>query len=53
MPAIPRAALLVETAWLADHLEDPRLVVVDIRGSIKPPTAPTPHYVAKRDAYHA
>lgn len=46
-----RATLLVETSWLADHLVDPRLVVVDVRGSIKPPTAPKPHYAPKRDAY--
>lgn len=47
----PRVSLLVETSWLAEHLDDPGLAVVDIRGSIKPPTAPAPHYAAKRDAY--
>jgi len=52
MAAIPsRAALLAETSWLADHLGDPGLAVVDIRGSIKPATAPKPHYAPKRDAY--
>lgn len=52
MAAAPsRSALLAETSWLADHLGDPRGAVVDIRGSIKPPTAPRPHYASKRDAY--
>ncbi len=52
MPAIPsRASLLVETSWLAEHLGDPQLSIVDIRGSIKPPTAPRPHYAAKHEAY--
>jgi thiosulfate/3-mercaptopyruvate sulfurtransferase len=43
--------MLVDTAWLADHLGESRLAVVDIRGSIKPPAAPKPQYAAKRDAY--
>ena len=47
----PRASLLVETDWLAEHLADERLRVVDIRGSIKPPTAPKPWYAGKRQAY--
>ena len=47
----PRASLLVDTSWLAEHLDDSGLSVVDIRGSIKPPTAPAPQYAAKRDAY--
>src|SRR5438093_13145155 len=52
MLAIPsRGALLVETSWLAQHLGDPGLAVVDVRGSIKPATAPKPHYAPKRDAY--
>ncbi len=51
MAAGSRAEMLVETAWLAEHLGDRRLAVVDIRGSIKPPTAPKPQYAAKRDAY--
>jgi thiosulfate/3-mercaptopyruvate sulfurtransferase len=50
-PAPSRSALLAETSWLADHLGDPRGAVVDIRGSIRPPTAPKPHYASKRDAY--
>jgi thiosulfate/3-mercaptopyruvate sulfurtransferase len=52
MPAIPaRASLLAETAWLAEHLNEPGLCIVDIRGAIKPATAPKPHYSAKRDQY--
>ena len=52
MPAIsPRESLLVDTAGLAERLDGPGLAVVDIRGSIKPPTAPPPHYGAKHDAY--
>ncbi len=47
----PRESLLAETDWLAAHLDDPRVRVVDIRGSIKPPTAPKPWYAASRAAY--
>src|SRR5262245_12043043 len=50
-PARSRAEMLVDTAWLADHLGENRPAVVDIRGSIKPPSAPKPQYAAKRDAY--
>lgn len=36
MTAIPyREALLAATSWPADHLDDPHLAVVDMRGSIK------------------
>jgi len=47
----PRVSLLVETSWLAGHLDEAGLSIVDIRGSIKPPTAPKPHYAPKRDRY--
>jgi thiosulfate/3-mercaptopyruvate sulfurtransferase len=47
----PRASLLAETAWLVQHLDDPEVAIVDIRGAIKPATAPRPHYSAKRGAY--
>jgi hypothetical protein len=30
-----RAALLAETAWLAERLDDPQLSIVDIRGAVK------------------
>jgi thiosulfate/3-mercaptopyruvate sulfurtransferase len=43
--------MLAETDWLRTHLDDPGLRVVDIRGSIKPPTAPPPWYAASREAY--
>lgn len=46
-----RNALLVETDWLADHLADPLVRSVDVRGIIKPPDAPKPWYLAQRDAY--
>ncbi len=46
-----RSALLAETDWLAAHLDDPQLRVVDMRGAIKPPSAPKPWYLGKRDAY--
>lgn len=48
---VRRDSLLAQTDWLARNLEDPRLRVVDIRGIIKPPDAPTPWYLAQRDAY--
>ena len=43
--------LLVETDWLAAHLKDPTIRTVDIRGVIKPATAPKPHYVACHAEY--
>src|SRR3990172_3809124 len=50
-PSRPRAALLVETDWLAEHLTDPSVRIVDIRGVIRPPDAPRPHYFGNRSAY--
>jgi thiosulfate/3-mercaptopyruvate sulfurtransferase len=41
----------METAALAEGLDDANLRILDIRGSIKPVTAPRPYYSAKRDAY--
>lgn len=49
----PRDAILAETGWLAAHLGDPGLRLVDIRGTIKPPSAPKPWYAASREAYEA
>jgi thiosulfate/3-mercaptopyruvate sulfurtransferase len=49
----PRDALLATTDWLAAHLDDPQVRIVDIRGSIKPPSAPQPWYAASRGAYEA
>ena len=51
--ATRREALLVETGWLAEHLSDPSVRVVDIRGIIKPTDQPKPWYFACRDAYNA
>src|ERR671932_788294 len=31
----PRARLLAETEWLAVHLDDPQVRVVDMRGSVR------------------
>ncbi|MCZ7571458.1 MAG: sulfurtransferase [Ardenticatenaceae bacterium] len=42
---------LVSTGWLADHLDDPRVRVVDIRGKVLPPEEPKPHYFPKREEY--
>lgn len=43
--------LLVSTEWLADHLNDPDLRIVDIRGHVAPATEPPPHYFNHRDDY--
>jgi len=48
---LSREEMLVETSWLGEHLQEPRLAIVDIRGQIKPPGAPKPHYSGKRAAY--
>lgn len=47
----PRESLLVEPDWLASHLGDPALRIVDIRGIIKPPDAPKPWYLPQLEAY--
>jgi thiosulfate/3-mercaptopyruvate sulfurtransferase len=41
---------VVSTEWLAQHLGDEGLRVVDIRGKVLPPGA-SPRYVPKRDEY--
>lgn len=46
-----RDELLAETGWLADHLNDPSVRIVDIRGIIKPVTEPRPWYFSNRAAY--
>jgi thiosulfate/3-mercaptopyruvate sulfurtransferase len=40
MPASP----LVSTEWLAHHLDDVNLRIVDIRGHVLPASEPPPHY---------
>lgn len=44
---------LVSTDWLAAHLDDPQVRVVDIRGLVLPPTDPRPHYFPKYEDYLA
>ncbi|MBI3002991.1 MAG: hypothetical protein HYY54_05140, partial [candidate division NC10 bacterium] len=44
---------LVETDWLAAHLKDPAIRIVDVRGTIRPVDAPKPWYGPKRDDYLA
>ncbi len=51
MTAPTRQDMLVETDWLEQHLHDPNLRIVDIRGTILPATAPPPWYYASHDAY--
>ncbi len=48
-----REDFLVETAWLATHLADPRIRLVDMRGVIRPADAPKPWYLESRDLYAA
>lgn len=43
--------LLVSTAWLAEHLADGDLRVVDIRGHVLPASEPLPHYFNHLDDY--
>ncbi|PJF41988.1 MAG: sulfurtransferase [Candidatus Thermofonsia Clade 1 bacterium] len=42
---------LVSTAWLAEHLSDSDLRVVDIRGHVLPATEPPPHYFNHYEDY--
>ncbi len=48
-----RGDFLVETAWLANRLDDPGIRVVDMRGVIRPADAPKPWYLESRDLYAA
>jgi thiosulfate/3-mercaptopyruvate sulfurtransferase len=43
--------LLVTTGWLADHLGDANLRIIDIRGHVLPPTEPLPHYHNHHEDY--
>ncbi|MFQ5804247.1 MAG: sulfurtransferase [Candidatus Methylomirabilales bacterium] len=43
--------LLVETDWLAEHLHDSELRIVDIRGATRPHDQPKPWYRAKGEEY--
>ncbi len=42
---------LVTTDWLAAHLNEPNLRIVDIRGHVENASQPPPHYFAHRDDY--
>lgn len=42
---------LVSTEWLQNHLHDPDLRVVDIRGHVLPASEPHPHYFNHYDDY--
>jgi thiosulfate/3-mercaptopyruvate sulfurtransferase len=42
---------LVTTVWLDQHLDDPNVRVVDIRGHVAPATDPLPHYFSHRADY--
>lgn len=44
---------IVSTDWLAAHLDNPRVRVVDIRGVVLPPTAPKPHYLPSPEKYRS
>ena len=42
---------LVTTAWLAAHLHDANLRIIDLRGKVLPPSQPPPHYFTDEAAY--
>ncbi|MCY4463924.1 MAG: sulfurtransferase [Chloroflexi bacterium] len=44
---------LVGTDWLHEHLDDADLRIVEIRGTVLPPTQPPPHYLSDRAGYEA
>jgi thiosulfate/3-mercaptopyruvate sulfurtransferase len=44
-------SLLVSTGWLAAHLSDANLRIVDIRGHVIPASEPLPHYFNHREDY--
>ena len=46
------ANLLVTTSWLANHLNDANLRIVDIRGHVLPASQPPPHYYSHIDDYN-
>jgi thiosulfate/3-mercaptopyruvate sulfurtransferase len=43
---------LATTSWLAEHLQDANLRIVDIRGRVIPADQPLPHYYAHREQYN-
>lgn len=42
---------IVSTEWLAAHLNDPQIRIVDIRGHVSPASTPPPHYFNHLDQY--
>src|SRR5689334_24021414 len=42
---------LVSTEWLHEHLNDPTLRIVDIRGHVLPANQPLPHYFNHKSDY--
>src|SRR5205823_14284746 len=49
-----RSQFLVETSWLAEHLHDPHLRIVDMRGyvrTVEQDGVQDAHYVGARDEY--
>jgi len=42
---------IVTTDWLAEHVDDDNLRIVDIRGKVLPASEPLPHYFSHRDDY--
>lgn len=42
---------IVTTEWLSDHLDDPRLRIIDIRGKVLSASMPPPHYISHRSDY--
>ncbi|MDZ4763834.1 MAG: sulfurtransferase [Chloroflexota bacterium] len=43
--------ILVSTEWLATHLDDSDLCIIDVRGHVLPPTEPPPHYFNHQPDY--
>ncbi len=43
----------VSVEWLADHLDDDDVRVIDVRGRVLPAGSPEPRYLAKRADYEA
>lgn len=42
---------LTTAKWVAEHLDDPKVRVVDIRGHVAPATDPLPHYYNHKEDY--
>lgn len=42
---------IVTTEWLAEHLNDDNLCIVDVRGKVLPASEPPPHYFSHHEDY--